>query len=124
MDGERSSAAEPGLVRLACWVFLGAGLALALGAAGMALAMFLVMGSDIWALSDYGRFHAIFDPALVCGALFALGQVFWLMLRSRRARVALVLLYTPLALLIWVGFTGPYLFSLSVGELVLYLLGG
>lgn len=124
MEGEQSVSGEPGLVRLACWVLLGAVLVLALGAAGMALAMFLVMGSDIWALSDYGRFHAIFDPALVCGALFALGQVFWLMLRSRRARVVLVLLYAPLALLIWVGFTGPYLFSLSVGELVIYLLGG
>ncbi len=123
MEGEQSVPGAPGLVRLACWVFLGALLALALGAAGMALAMFLVMGSDVWALSDYGRFHAIFDPALVCGALFALGQIVWLMLRSRRARVVLVLLYAPLALLIWVGFTGPYLFSLSVGELVLYLLG-
>lgn len=124
MEGEQSVPAEPGLVRLACWVFLGAVLALALGVAGMALAIYLVMGSDIWSLSDYGRFHAIFDPALVCGALFALGQIFWLMLRSRRARVVLVLLYTPLALLVWVGFTGPYLFSLSVAELVIYLLGG
>ncbi|MDH1010718.1 hypothetical protein N5J43_08645 [Pseudomonas nicosulfuronedens] len=124
MEGEQSAPAEPGLVRLACWVFLGALLAIALGASGMALAMYRVMGSDIWALSDYGRFHAIFDPAVLCGALFALGQIFWLMLRSRRARVVLVLLYTPVALLIWAGFTGPYLFSLSVGELVLYLLGG
>lgn len=124
MEGEQSIPAEPGFVRLACWVLLGAVLALALGAAGMALAMLLVMGSDVWALSDYGRFHAIFDPALVCSALCALGQIFWLMLRSRRARVVLVLLYTPIALLIWIGFTGPYLFSLSVGELVIYLLGG
>jgi hypothetical protein len=124
MEGEQAVPGEPGLVRLACRVFLGAVLALALGAAGMALAMFLVMGSDVWALSDYGRFHAIFDPALVCAALFVLGQVFWLTLRSRGARLALVLLYTPVALVIWVGFTGPYLFSLSVGELVIYLLGG
>ncbi|MBV7584751.1 hypothetical protein KW851_18110 [Pseudomonas sp. PDM33] len=115
---------EPGLARLAFWVLAGAVLALAIGAAGMALAMYLVLGSDIGALSDYGRFHAIFDPALVCGALFGLGQIVWLMLRSRRARLALVLLYTPFALLIWAGFTGPYLFSLSVAELVIYLLGG
>ncbi|WP_447749835.1 hypothetical protein [Pseudomonas nicosulfuronedens] len=124
MEGEQSVTGEPGFVRLACWVLAGAVLALALGVAGMALAMFLVMGSDVWSLSDYGRFHAIFDPALVCGALFALGHIFWLMLRSRRARVVLVLFYTPLALLIWVGFTGPYLFSLSVVELIIYLLGG
>lgn len=124
MEGEQFVPAEPGLVRLACWVLMGAALALALGAAGMALAMYLVLGSDVAALSDYGRFHAIFDPALVCGALFALGHILWLMLRSRGARFALLLLYTPLALLIWVGFTGPYLFSLSVAELVIYLLGG
>lgn len=124
MEGEQSVPAEPGLVRLACWVFLGAVLAIALGASGMALAMYLAMGSDIWALSGYGRFHTIFDPAVLCGALFALCQIFWLMLRSRRARVVLVVLYTPFALLIWVGFTGPYLFSLSVAELVIYLLGG
>jgi len=124
MEGEQFLPDEPGLVRLAFWVLLGAALALVLSAAGMALAIYLVMGSDIWALSDYGRFHAIFDPALVCGALFALGQIFWLMLRGRGARLALVLLYTPFALLVWVGFTGSYLFSLSVGELVIYLLGG
>ncbi|MBB4863212.1 hypothetical protein HNP46_002059 [Pseudomonas nitritireducens] len=124
MEGEQSIPGEPGFVRLACWVLLGAVLALALSAAGMALAMFLVMGSDIWALSDFGRFNAIFTPALVCSALFALGQIFWLMLRSRLARVVLVLLYAPLAVLIWVGFTGPYLFSLSVAELLIYLLGG
>ncbi|QRY78025.1 hypothetical protein JVX91_20835 [Pseudomonas sp. PDNC002] len=124
MEGEQSVPGEPGFVRLACWVLAGAALALALGAAGMALVMFLALGSDIGALSDYGRFHAIFDPAVLCSALFALGHIFWLMLRSRRARVVLVLLYTPLALLVWVGFTGPYLFSLSVAELVIYLLGG
>ena len=124
MECEQSVPAEPGLFRLACWVLVGALLALALGVAGMALAMFLVLGSNFAALSDYARFHAIFDPALVCSALFALGQIFWLMLRSRSARTLLVLLYTPIALLVWVGFTGPYLFSLSVIELVLYLLGG
>jgi len=124
MEGEQSLPGEPGLARLAFWVLAGAALALALAAAGMALAMFLVLGGDIGALSDYGRFHAILVPAVLCSALFALGQILWLMLRSRRARVVLALLYTPFALLIWVGFTGPYLFSLSVAELVIYLLGG
>ncbi|MFJ3050481.1 hypothetical protein [Pseudomonas nitroreducens] len=124
MEGEQSMPGEPGLARLAFWVLAGAVLALAIGAAGMALAMYLVLGSDIGALSDYGRLHAIFVPAVLYGALFALGQIFWLMLRGRRARVVLVVLYTPFALLIWAGFTGPYLFSLSVAELVIYLLGG
>lgn len=124
MEGEESVSADPGFTRLACWVLAGAALALSLGAAGMALVLFLALGSDLGALSDYGRFHAIFVPAVLCGALFALGQIFWLMLRSGRARALLLLLYVPFALLIWAGFTGPYLFSLSVAEVVLYLLGG